>query len=64
VSVHFEKDGVSMAMLLDLVEVAQSHSGENLARTFARILDDFGISSKVSKQIFEIKMINIRWARF
>jgi len=36
-------------MLLDIVELAQSHSGINLAAAFAKILDDFGISDKVSK---------------
>jgi hypothetical protein len=35
-------------MLLDVVEVAKSHSGINLAAAFAKILDDFGISEKVS----------------
>lgn len=34
-------------MLLDIVEVAHSHSGLNLAAAFAKILDDFGISDKV-----------------
>jgi len=49
ISVHFEKDGVPVSMLLDIVEVARSHSGLNLAAAFAKILDDFGISDKVSK---------------
>jgi len=49
VSVHFEKDGVPVSMLLDIVEVARSHSGLNLAAAFAKILDDFGISDKVRK---------------
>jgi hypothetical protein len=49
VTVHFEIDGEPMCMLLDLLEVASSHSGTNLAAVFARILDDFGISEKVSK---------------
>jgi len=49
VSVHFEKDGVPVSMLLDIVEVARSHSGLNLAAVFAKILDDFGISDKASK---------------
>jgi len=31
VSIHFEKDGVPVSMLLDIVEVARSHSGLNLA---------------------------------
>ena len=35
-------------MLLDLVEVAQSHSGVNLAIAFATVLKDFGIEDKVS----------------
>jgi len=48
VSVHFEEDGVPVLMLLDIVEVAHSHSGVNLAAAFAKILEDFGISHKVS----------------
>jgi hypothetical protein len=36
-------------MLLDIVELARSHSGINLAAAFAKILEDFGISDKVSK---------------
>jgi hypothetical protein len=47
VTVHFEIDGVPMCMLLDLVEVATSHSGMNLAAAFAQILNEFGISEKV-----------------
>jgi hypothetical protein len=35
-------------MLLDLVEVAQLHSGINFAAAFVKILDNFGISEKVS----------------
>ena len=51
ISIHFEKDGVLVSMLLDIVEVACSHSGLNLAAAFTKILDDFGISDKVSKQL-------------
>jgi hypothetical protein len=47
VSVHFENEGVPISMLLDIVEVACSHSGLNLAVAFAKILEDFGISDKV-----------------
>jgi len=39
-------------MLLDIVEVAQSHSGLNLAAAFAGILDEFGISDKVSYYLY------------
>ena len=34
-------------MLLDIMEVAKSHSGENLATAFAKIMDDYEISEKV-----------------
>src|SRR6202035_2562770 len=37
-TVHFENNGTPMRMLLDLVEVATSHSGVNLAAAFALIL--------------------------
>lgn len=38
-------------MLLDLVEVAESHSGVNLAKAFAKVLEEFGIEDKVSSLI-------------
>jgi hypothetical protein len=50
VTVHFEIGGEPSCMLLDIVEVAKSHSGVNLAAAFAQILDEFGISDKVSIQ--------------
>jgi hypothetical protein len=48
VTVHFEQDGIPVSMLLDIVEVPRSHSGLNLAKAFANILEDFGVSDKVS----------------
>jgi hypothetical protein len=33
-------------MLLDIMEVARSHSEINLAAVFTKILNDFGISDK------------------
>lgn len=50
VTVHFERGGAPTSMLLDLVEVARSHSGLNLAAAFATILEEFGISDKASFQ--------------
>jgi hypothetical protein len=47
VTVHLEEKGVPISMLLDIVEVAHSHSGLNLAAAFANILDEFSISDKV-----------------
>lgn len=48
VTVHFEHEGEPICLLLDVVEVARSHSGINLAKAFADVLEDFGISDKVS----------------
>jgi hypothetical protein len=47
-TVHFEQEGIPISMLLDLVEVAVSHSGVNLAKTFVKLLEDFGIKDKVN----------------
>ena len=48
VTVHFENAGVPTSMLLDITEVACSHSGFNLAEAFTKILGEFGIKDKVS----------------
>jgi hypothetical protein len=47
VTVHFENNGVLICMILDVIELAISHSGVNLAAAFADILDEFGVSDKV-----------------
>jgi hypothetical protein len=47
VTVHLETNGVPETLLLDIVECARSHTGANLASTFAKVLKDFGISDKV-----------------
>ena len=54
-TVHFAHEGAPVSMLLDLVEVAKSHSGVNLAAAFAKVLEDFGISDKVRISKNEIK---------
>ena len=46
-TVHLEHNRESLSMLLDIVEVAKSHSGENLETAFAKIMDDYEISKKV-----------------
>ncbi|KAF8645402.1 hypothetical protein AX14_009239, partial [Amanita brunnescens Koide BX004] len=46
VSVHLEKKGVPFSMILDTIEVAESHSGANLATVFARVFEEFNISEK------------------
>ena len=35
-------------MLLDIVKVPKLHTGHNLMHAFIKVLDDFGISNKVS----------------
>jgi len=50
VTVHFEQNGQPVCFLLDLIEVAKSHSGINLVAAFVKILEDFGIENKVSLQ--------------
>ncbi|KAF5309387.1 hypothetical protein D9619_012291 [Psilocybe cf. subviscida] len=47
ISVHFELKGEPASMLLDLVEVARSHSGVNLAEAFSDVLHEFGIENKM-----------------
>jgi hypothetical protein len=44
-------------LLLDLVQVAKSHTGVTLAAVFTRILKDFGIAHKVSRQIKSISLL-------
>jgi hypothetical protein len=48
VTVHMEKDGEQVCMLLDIVELSVSHSGINLAATFVDILRSYKIEHKVS----------------
>jgi len=48
VTAHFEHKGAPVSLLLDIVEVGRSHSGVNLAVAFAGILEEFGITNKVS----------------
>jgi hypothetical protein len=59
VTVHFENDGVPVSMILDLVKVAQSHSGINLATVFVDIIVEFGIADNVSLYQRYLKGIEI-----
>ena len=44
IAVHFQVKGKMVSMLLDIIEVAMSHSSLNLAIAFANVLEEFGIS--------------------
>ncbi|TFY67078.1 hypothetical protein EVJ58_g1873 [Rhodofomes roseus] len=46
-SVHFEIDGAPCRMVLDVIELARSHSGVNLAAAFADLVKDLGIDTKM-----------------
>ena len=46
-TVHLEHDGKALSLLLDIVEVARSHSGINLVIVLADVLQTFGIEKKV-----------------
>lgn len=48
ITIHFEREGVPISMLLDLVEVAELHSGVNLAKVFTKVLEEFGLQDKVA----------------
>lgn len=56
VTVHFEQKGVPVSFLLDLVELATSHSGYNLVVALAKIFEEFGISDKVRSKSFSIRI--------
>ncbi|TFY76017.1 hypothetical protein EWM64_g7992, partial [Hericium alpestre] len=46
-TVHLLLNGKPISILLDFLEVAESHSSLNLAKVFAQILEDFDISDKI-----------------
>ncbi|KAI1783386.1 hypothetical protein LXA43DRAFT_903694 [Ganoderma leucocontextum] len=48
-TVHFEWKGETICLPLDVVEVACSHTGVQLADAFAEMLEDFGIERKVRR---------------
>ena len=47
ITVHLEVEGNPLSMLLDFVEIAQSHTGIVLATEFVCILGEFGVKHKV-----------------
>ncbi|PIL29407.1 hypothetical protein GSI_09459 [Ganoderma sinense ZZ0214-1] len=47
ITVHFERDGEPISFLLDVIKLACSHTGVNLAAAFMKILKEFGIEHKI-----------------
>lgn len=50
-AVHLQHEGEPLSFLLDVVEVASSHTGNALAKAFITVLKEFGIQEKVSLYI-------------
>ena len=50
-TVHFEHQGSPMTMVLDVVEVAKSHSGLNLATAFADMIHELKLETKVASAV-------------
>ncbi|KAG6851602.1 hypothetical protein C0991_007760, partial [Blastosporella zonata] len=57
VTVQFEKNGVVEEFLLDIVQVAQRHTGVRLAMEFTKILQEFGIVEKVSSTLIKHTLV-------
>ncbi|KAF5359917.1 hypothetical protein D9758_013966 [Tetrapyrgos nigripes] len=47
ITAHFEHEGHMLSLLMDFIEIAKSHSGENMAEAFAGMLQEFGIAHKL-----------------
>ena len=47
ITVHYKESGKAQTYLLDIVEVAESHTGVVLATAFTQVLEVFRISDKV-----------------
>ena len=61
ITVHLEHAGKLLMMLLDLVEMAKSHTGVNLGITFASVLKNFGIEDKVSVSNIKSAITHLRF---
>jgi hypothetical protein len=47
ITVHLLRDGEPLRLVLDVIELAKSHTGRNMAIVFADVLESFGIAKKV-----------------
>ncbi len=54
-TVHFENHGKPMLMLLNIIEVAQSHTGVILGDTFVEVLKAFSIERKARHSSIQTK---------
>jgi hypothetical protein len=52
--IHMEKDGKPFRFLLDIVELAMSHSGINLAQAFKDMLTEFGVEHNMNTKMMKL----------
>lgn len=53
-AVHLHHEGEPLSFILDVVEVAESHTGEALAKAFEATLREFEIEDKVSPSVYMV----------
>lgn len=51
ITVHLEYEGTSLALLSDLVEVAEAHTSKALTAAFKNMLEKFRVGHKVSENL-------------
>ena len=61
ITVHLEHEGKPLLLLLDIVEVAKSHTGVNLTTVFAKILEEYGISDKVKFSKRDARLMSLNF---
>ena len=54
-AVHLHHEGIPLSFILDVIEVAESHTGKTMADVFHAVLNEFGILEKVSKNAWKIQ---------
>jgi hypothetical protein len=60
ITVNLMHDGELLRLVLDVIELAKSHTGRNMAEAFTKVLEAFGITAKVSQQqLFILKSTHL-----
>ncbi len=52
-TVHLQHDGQPLSFILDIIEVAESHTGEAQAEAFVGMVREFGIKEKVCQSVYQ-----------
>jgi hypothetical protein len=48
-----------LALLLDIIEVPESHTGVALAKAFQKMLESFGLQDRVCSYSYTVIVVNI-----